>query len=94
MMNTLPVSAEPNGIVPADGSNDKILQISAHSTQPDEYEKMLATAVQMLNVADAVTKIQKGVEYVVQVPAQFQSALQEGTVGFMHGAGSGKTSGI
>lgn len=52
---------------------------------------MLAAAVQMFNATDIIGKIQKGAEFVVQVPAQYQAELQAGTLEMMHGSKIGKT---
>lgn len=89
--NDISIMDEPTDIVPIEGSAGKVFQLTPHSAHAQDYGRMLAAAVQMLNAADVVAKIQKGVEYVVQVPTQYQAALQEGAVELMHGAGSGKT---
>lgn len=80
----------PGYIIPADNETVKVLRLSREDRRP-EFREMLAAAVQMFNAADIVGKIQKGTEFVVQVPARFQGELQAGVLEMMHGAESGKT---
>lgn len=47
--------------------------------------------MQLLSAVDIIGKIQKGAEFIVQVPAQYQAELQAGALEMMHGAKSGKT---
>lgn len=81
---------ESGGIISADDDSVKVLRISRHDSGPD-FKGMLAAAVQMFTAADIIGKIQKGAEFVVQVPAQYQADLQAGALEMMHGAKSGKT---
>lgn len=81
---------EPGGIISADDDSIKVLRISRHNSGLD-FKGMLAAAVQMFSAADIIGKIQKGAEFIVQVPAQYQADLQAGTLEMMHGAKSGKT---
>lgn len=81
---------EPSEIISADDDSIKVLRISHQDSGPD-FKGVLAAAVQMFTAADIVGKIQKGAEFVVQVPAQYQADLQAGVLEMMHGAKSGKT---
>lgn len=81
---------KPGSIISADNQTIKVLRLSYHDKGPD-FKNMLAAAVQMFNAADIIGKIQKGAEFVVQVPAQYQAELQAGTLEMMHGSKSGKT---
>ena len=77
-------------IIPADDNTVKVLRLSNHDKGHD-YKKMLAAAVQLFSAADIIGKIQKGAEFIVQVPAQYQAELQAGALEMMHGSKSGKT---
>lgn len=81
---------EPEAIISADDNTVKVLRLSHHDKDHD-YKKMLAAAVQLLSAVDIIGKIQKGAEFIVQVPAQYQAELQAGALEMMHGAKSGKT---
>ena len=82
------VVQEPGEIIPENDDSVKVLRISSHDT---DFNRILAAAVQMFSAADIISKIQKGAEFVVQVPAQYQADLQAGVLEMMHGAKSGKT---
>ncbi|MBQ3761190.1 MAG: hypothetical protein II875_04150 [Clostridia bacterium] len=81
---------EPESIIAADDDTKKVLRLSKHEEGID-LKGILAAAVQMFNAADIVGKIQKGAEFVVQVPAQYQAGLRAGAFEMMRGAKSGKT---
>ena len=81
---------EPGEIISEDDDSVKVLRISRDDSGPD-FEGMLAAAVQMFSAVDIIGKIQKGGEFIVQVPAQYQADLQTGVLEMMHGAKSGKT---
>lgn len=81
---------ETSEIISADDDSVKVLRISRNDSGLD-FKGMLAAAVQMFNATDIISKIQKGREFVVQVPAQYQDDLQTGVLEMMHGAKSGKT---
>lgn len=70
---------EPEAIISADDNTVKVLRLSHHDKDHD-YKKMLAAAVQLLSAADIIGKIQKGAEFIVQVPAQYQAELQAGAL--------------
>ena len=80
---------ETEAIIPADDNTIKVLRLSYHGKGHD-YKKMLAAAIQLFSAADIIGKIQKGAEFIVQVPAQYQAELQTGALEMMHGSKSGK----
>ena len=80
----------PEAIITANDETVKVLRLSHHDKGHD-YKKMLAAAVQLFSAADIIGKIQKGAEFIVQVPAQYQAELQAGALEMMHGSKSGKT---
>lgn len=77
-------------IIPVDDETVKVLRLS-HCDKGHDYKKMLAAAVQLFSAADIIGKIQKGAEFIVQVPAQYQAELQAGALEMMHGSPNGKT---
>ena len=79
-----------DSIIPANDRTVKVLRLSYHDNRHD-YKKMLAAAVQLFSAADIIGKIQKGAEFIVQVPAQYQADFQAGALEMMHGSQSGKT---
>lgn len=79
-----------DSIIPANDKTVKVLRLSHHDKGRD-YKKMLAAAVQLFSAADIIGKIQKGAEFIVQVPAQYQGDFQAGAIEMMHGSESGKT---
>lgn len=81
---------EPDSIIPTGDNTVKVLRLSHHDKKHD-YMKMLAAAVQLFSAVDIIGKIQKGAEFIVQVPAQYQAELQAGVLEMMHGSKSGKT---
>ena len=81
---------EPFSIVSSDDKTLKVLKFSYYDKMPD-FKRMLAAAVQMFSASDMIDNIQKGAEYIVQVPAQYQAKLRTGSLEMMHGANSGKT---
>lgn len=82
------VVQEPGEIVSDNDDSVKVLRISSHDI---DFNRILAAAVQMFGTADIISKIQKGSEFIVQVPARYQADLQTGVLEMMHGAKSGKT---
>lgn len=81
---------ERSGIIPADNETVKVLRVSRDDRGPD-FKRMLAAALQLFSAADLIGKIEKGAEFVVQVPAQYQADLRSGALEMMHSAKSGKT---
>ncbi len=71
-------------------SGAKVLSVNRNTPHID-FSQMLARAAQFLNVGDTINKIQKGIQYVVQVPVEHQAELASGAVELMHGSKSGKT---
>lgn len=80
----------PETIIPVYDETVKVLRLSHRDKDPD-FKTLLAAAVQMFSAADIIGKIQKGTEFIVQVPAQYQAELQAKTLEMMHGSKSGKT---
>ena len=89
-MNNGELISQPTDIIPESDESVKVLRLSHRDRSPD-FGRMLAAAVQLLSAADVIGKVQKGVEFVVQVPAEYQAALQSGALEMLHGAESGKT---
>ncbi len=81
---------QPGGIIPEEEKTVKVLRMSSRDKGHDAG-RMLAAAVQMFSAADIIGKVQKGIEYVVQVPVEHQAALQSGGLEMLHGSKSGKT---
>ncbi len=68
----------------------KVLCVSKET--PDfDFSRALAQAAQLVNAEEAVRSIQKGFQYVVQVPLEHQAELASGAIEMMHGETSGKT---
>ena len=82
-----PMINEPDGIIPMSDDTVKVLRIQRNDgATGHRYGEMLAGAVQLFNAADVIGKIQKGAEFVVQVPAQYQAELQASALEMMHGS--------
>ena len=71
-------------------SDAKVLYVSRDEPRID-FGRALAQAAQLINVGDTLKNIQKGMQYVVQVPLEHQAELDAGLVEMMHGSESGKT---
>lgn len=71
----------------------KVLRLTKGDKRAEsiDFRQMLASTVQLFSAADIVSKIQTGMEYVVQVPAKYQKELASGALEMMHGEKSGKT---
>lgn len=68
----------------------KVLCVSKDT--PDfDFGRALAQAAQLVNAEEVVRNIQKGFQYVVQVPLEHQAELASGAIEMMHGEASGKT---
>lgn len=94
-----------NGILPSDGDlaiapealiisesdPTKVLRVNTKEKDTIDGAKMLAAALQMFNAADIMSKVKKGAEYIVQIPAEYQEQLRSGALEMMHGDKSGKT---
>jgi len=61
--------SQPTDIIPEDDESVKALRMTHRDKGPD-FGRMLAAAVQLLNAADVIGKVQKGIEFVVQVPTE------------------------
>jgi len=90
--NDVLISNEGN-LIPAEGTRFKVLRLSRDNNRGtgNDFRRMLAAAVQMFGAADIFSKVQAGVEYVVQVPAEYQADLASGVIEMLHGKESGKT---
>ena len=80
-------------LVSAEGSPLKVLRLSRDNNKgpSKDFRRMLAAAVQMFSAADLISKIQTGIEYVVQVPVEYEADLASGALEMLHGQESGKT---
>lgn len=68
----------------------KVLEIKRDMPYID-FRGVVDTVLQMVNIADVVSQIKKGTEYVVQIPAKFQAGIDVGKYWIMEGANdSGK----
>ncbi|MDD3227801.1 MAG: hypothetical protein PHE09_01165 [Oscillospiraceae bacterium] len=68
---------------------DKILSISQWTAGID-YRSFLGQVVQYANIADVLTKIKAGTQYVVQIPLEHQFAFQTGEHFLMQNQKTGK----
>ena len=73
-------------IAPAKG---KCLHIAPGSKGID-FNELLEQAVQCVNMGDILSKIHAGTQYVVQIPAEFQSAYESGEMFIMENMKTGK----
>lgn len=73
-------------VVPAKG---KCLHITPDSKGID-FNALLEQAVQCVNMGDILNKINVGTQYVVQIPAEFQSAYESGEMFIMENMKTGK----
>lgn len=77
---------QKNEIVPAKG---KCLHITPDSKGID-FNALLEQAVQCVSMGDILSKIHAGTQYVVQIPAEFQSAYESGEMFIMENMKTGK----
>ena len=56
---------------------EKPLEVNVETTGID-YNSLLANIVQCVNVGDILTHVEKGVEYVVQIPTKFRDEINAG----------------
>lgn len=73
-------------IAPAKG---KCLHITPDS-KGIEFNALLEQAVQCVSMGDILSKIHAGTQYVVQIPAEFQSAYESGEMFIMENMKTGK----
>lgn len=59
--------------------NNKVMHITPETTDIN-FEDVLAKLTQYVNVADAISHVEKTVEYVVQIPLKYKDAFQTGEV--------------
>lgn len=59
-------------------------------TKGFDYKAILGQVVQYVNMEDILAKIQAGAQYVVQIPAEFQSAFESGEYFMMQNQKTGK----
>ena len=67
----------------------KCLHIAQDSKGID-FNALLEKAVQCVNMDDILSKIHAGTQYVVQIPAEFQSAYESGEMFIMENMKTGK----
>lgn len=85
LMNTNLIDDDNEGIV----QYEKPLHIT--SSMPDmDFKGMLNKVCQYLNMNDVIEKIQKGAEYVVEIPAEFQKGVDAGEYWIMENSRTGK----
>lgn len=88
-------------IVKSDGQKPEVNKNGAHrkkgrilrinsQTQDVDFSGAINRVFQYVNIADIVAKVQTGVEYIVQVPAEFQLGYDAGDYFMMEGKSSGK----
>lgn len=70
------------------GLDGKILYIS-ESTPDVDFADVINKILQYVNITDALQKIKKGAEYVVQIPREFQSGLEVGDYFMMENSKTG-----
>ena len=83
------VIEEPDKALPLANTSAKVITVS-HDKCNFDFKGMLAAAVQMFSAADILNKLEKGIEYVVQVPAEYQEQLRNGTLEMMQSSDDGK----
>ena len=81
-----PESEQIDALAPADG---KCLYVAQDSKGVD-FRSLLAQAVQCVNLSDVLSKIHTDMQYVVQIPAEFQSAYESGEMFIMENMKTGK----
>lgn len=67
----------------------KVLHIN-DSTSNIEFRGLLDKVFQYVNMAEVLDRIQKGAEYVVQIPAEYQEGVDAGLYWIMENAKTGK----
>lgn len=77
---------QKDDIVPAKG---KCLHIIEDSEGVD-FNALLEQVLQCVNMSDVLNKIHAGTQYVVQIPAEFQSAYESGEMFIMENMKTGK----
>ena len=87
------IPRQNGGLIPAEGGPFKVLRLSRDNNKgtSNDFRRLLAAVVQMFSAADLFGKIQTGIEYVVQVPAEYKADLASGALEMLHGQESGKT---
>ena len=68
---------------------DKTLYITPE-TKGFDYEAILGRVIQYVHIGDVLAKIQVGTQYIVQIPAEFQSAFESGEYFMMQNQKTGK----
>lgn len=84
-----------NGEIVPKQSNDiemqygKVLNVNSFTPNID-FKGIVDRIFQYVDIADVVSKIEKGAEYVVQIPAEFQDGFQSGEYWIMENQKTGK----
>ena len=67
----------------------KILRLNS-KTENIDFSSSLNRFFQFINIADIIAKVQKGAEYIVQIPTEFQQGFDAGEYYMMEGKTTGK----
>lgn len=85
--NNLPTETVAEQLpVPADG---KVLYITP-DTKEFDFRALLGQALQCVNMGEILAEIKAGTQYVVQIPAEFQTAYESGEMFIMENMKTGK----
>ena len=83
---------QKNEVVTQDSKDDsykKILTINS-STLDIDYKGAINKIFQYVNIADIINKVEKGVEYIVKIPSEFEGGFKVGDFWIMENQKSGK----
>ena len=75
-MSELPMKPQPEEITPY-SPGEKPLQLKKDTPRVD-FQKTLGDIVRCLDTANVIQNVKRGIEYVVQVPAEYQAGLEAG----------------
>lgn len=75
-MDNLPMNSENDNIIPY-SSNGKILMIDSNTPRIN-FQKTLSDIIRCFDTAHIIQNVKRGIEYVVQVPAEYQAGLEAG----------------
>lgn len=67
----------------------KVLNVQPNIPDID-YKGIVNKVCQYINVADVISKVKKGVEYVVEIPLEFQGGVENGEYWMMENSKTGK----
>ncbi len=75
-MSELPINPSPGDIVPYQ-PGEKTLRLKKDTPRID-FSKTLGDIIRCLDTANVIKNVKRGIEYVVQVPAEYQAGLEAG----------------